>query len=88
MGRGGDEVSGDGESSPSSLLNLATSNKSNCVPKTVPEFNSFLYRPRLLTRQVRSLRERILEFHLLLGFAFFFFCYFFFFNPRSTEEFI
>ena len=53
VGRRGDEVGGDGEFSPSSLLNLATANTSNCVPKTVPEFNSFLYRPRLLTREVK-----------------------------------
>ena len=41
---------GDGEFSPGFLRNLATGRS---VPKTVPEFNSFLYRPRLLTREVK-----------------------------------
>ena len=46
----GDEVGLDGEFSPAFLCNLATGRS---VPKTVPEFNSFLYRPRLLTREVK-----------------------------------
>ena len=32
---------------------LAMANKSGVLSKTVPEFNSFLYRPRLLTREVQ-----------------------------------
>ena len=49
-GGGGDEVGLDREFSPGFLHNLATGRS---VRKTVPEFNSFLYRPRLLTREVK-----------------------------------
>ena len=50
---GEDEVGLDGEFSPAFLRNLATGRS---VPKTVPEFNSFLYRPRLLTCKVKMTR--------------------------------
>ena len=41
---------GDGEFSPGFLRNHATGRS---VPKPVPEFNWFLYRPTLLTREVK-----------------------------------
>ena len=53
-GGGSHEVGGDGEFSPSFLRNLATGRS---VPKTVPEFNSFLYRPSLLTREVKMTKS-------------------------------